>query len=258
MEGQYVNKLRIVALRKPDFRGGLGAVLGSLAVTALQSAIGGVFELQINPEQFSRHFKVEFACPDEPSNIKAKTPQFTRVTSELLDLKFTIDGTGIIPIQQPAIDAFTQVFALAGDNANVAYVSTKIAQLQATVYGIIDEMHRPPFLMITWGKLVFIGVLEDMTHVYNLFDPSGLPLRAEVSMKIKEYVESSALSRAMSLLSPDLTRKRQVKSSDNILTLCEEVYEKPDYYLEVAKANNLSNFRRIEAGKELLFPPVAK
>jgi hypothetical protein len=257
-----INKLRITRLPNLDSVGGF---LKSMAVNTLSG--GGLFELQINPEQYSRHFSVKFEHPKEQGSKRVES-QFNYIDYEKLDLKFTIDGTGVVGdglgFTTDAVNLASAGIGAIGNAlgadipANVAFVSTKLLQLQQTVYGIIDETHRPPFILVNWGKLTFVGELENMTHAFTLFHSSGLPLRVEVTLQIMERRTKAGLDAALSLLSPDLTRKRQVKSSDNILTLCEEVYEKPDYYLEVAKANNLSNFRRIEAGKELLFPPVAK
>jgi nucleoid-associated protein YgaU len=49
-----------------------------------------------------------------------------------------------------------------------------------------------------------------------------------------------------------------VRAGDTLPLLCYQVYEDPSYYLQVAKANNLSNFRKLEQGTELFFPPIAK
>jgi hypothetical protein len=248
-----LNKLRIVRL--PDLSGGFGSALKSVALSALEG--GGIFEMPLNPEQYARHFKISYGCPPEHGTENAEA-QFKQVQQDTLSIKFTIDGTGLVPIQQPAIDAVTQAFALVDTDKQTAFVAAKLAQLKLIAAGISDEKHRPPFVLVSWGKLSFRGYLEDMTQTFSLFHPTGVPLRVEVELKIKEDRPRNSVLAALSLLSPDLTRKRQVKSSDNILTLCEDVYEKPDYYIEVAKANNLTNFRKIEAGRELIFPPVAK
>lgn len=249
MEAPYVNKLRIASVHL-DTSSPLAA-----ASSVMQTLGGGIFELPINPEQYQRQFKVKHVCPPEiGSNVTSS--QFGKVEPEVLDIKFTIDGTGVVPLQQPAIDAVSQGFIAAGADAQLAFVTAKLAQLQLVVYGIESGTHRPPFMVVTWGKLVFLGVLLDMTQTFTLFHRSGLPLRVEVNLKVQEYKMSNIAAAALSLLSPDLTRKRTVKASDNLLILCKEVYEKPDYYLEVAKANKLTNFRKIKVGSELIFPPV--
>ena len=246
----YVNKLRITSVHL-----GGGSAL-SIASSVAQSLAGGVFELQINPEQMSRSFKITQNLPPTTGDSGTKSePQYASVEPEALEVKFTIDGTGVVPIQQPAIDLVTQAFARASDQ--VGFVTAKLAQLQTVVYGIHDESHRPPFILINWGKLVFFGTLDTMTQTHTLFHESGLPLRVDISLKVVQYKLPSLAASALSLLSPDLTRKRTVKSSDTLLNLCTEIYENPDYYLEVAKVNNLTNFRKLKIGSELILPPIA-
>lgn len=254
---EYVNKLRIVSVHLPNLSGGALATAASVASSVIQTLAGGIFELSINPEQYTRNFTIQHICPPEiGASINQANSQFSKVTPESLDIKFTIDGTGVVPIQQPAIDLVTQAFAAGGADAQLGFVTAKLAQLQLVVYGIQDESHRPPFIVVNWGKLVFMGVLQKMVQTFTLFHPSGLPLRVEVTLTLQEFKMPNAAAAALSLLSPDLTKRRQVKSSDTILTLTKEIYEKPDYYIEVAKANELTNFRKLKPNTTLLFPPI--
>ncbi|MFN0036084.1 MAG: hypothetical protein ACKVUS_13555 [Saprospiraceae bacterium] len=261
MENQ-VNKLRILKLKDPTeyFKGGfssVGAAAGSI-VGAATGALTTLFEVQVNPEQIRRDFKVSYHYSRERNSPKS-TLQIDRPQPEALDLKFTLDGTGAL--QQTSfvtLDPGSLALGAIGADAQGAYVATKVAQLQATVYDYMSETHAPPLLAINWGKLVFIGKLVDMSVSYNLFAPSGIPLRAEITLKVQSHSVGDTASAVLSFLSPDLTRRRVVRGSDNLLTLCQEVYESEKYYLEVAKANGLTNFRKIDAGVELDFPPIEK
>lgn len=246
----YVNKLRIVSVHLDS-----GSPL-AIASSVLQSLAGGVFELQINPETYSRNFEIEYSQPTEIGAPLIHS-QYKGVKAETLEIKFTIDGTGVVPIQQPAIDAVTQVFAAAGPDAQVAFVTAKMAQLQEVVYGIQSESHRPPFMVVNWGKLVFMGELQAMSHTFTLFHESGLPLRVDVVLKINEFKMPNVAKAALSLLSPDLTRSHTVQASDTLLNLCIKAYNKPEHYLEVAKVNHLTNFRRLRQGTEIILPPLA-
>ena len=58
--------------------------------------------------------------------------------------------------------------------------------------------------------------------------------------------------------SPDLTHYRIVKKGDTLPMMCFLVYGDARYYLQVARANKLINFRKLNIGDELFFPPFAK
>ena len=56
--------------------------------------------------------------------------------------------------------------------------------------------------------------------------------------------------------SPDMTHFVEVKAGDTLPLMCFRIYNDASYYLEVAKANGLSSFRRLKMGSFLYFPPL--
>jgi len=56
--------------------------------------------------------------------------------------------------------------------------------------------------------------------------------------------------------SPDLTHVVEVKEGDTLPLLCYRVYKDCSYYPQVAKANNLTDFRHLKPGTKLSFPPL--
>jgi nucleoid-associated protein YgaU len=58
--------------------------------------------------------------------------------------------------------------------------------------------------------------------------------------------------------SPDLTHYRVIKKGDTLPLMCYRIYGDSKYYIQVAKANKLSNFRHLKEGEEIFFPPIAK
>jgi nucleoid-associated protein YgaU len=49
-----------------------------------------------------------------------------------------------------------------------------------------------------------------------------------------------------------------VKAGDSLPALCYQIYGDPGYYLEVARFNRLDDFRRLQPGTRVVFPPVRK
>jgi hypothetical protein len=254
-----INKLRIISLKDPSEQlEGQNLSPGQVAGFITDSLTSRVFEAQINPEQITRNFKVIYANPTEQGKGKDNS-QFTGVDAEVLELKFILDGTGTVQQNDiPAIDVISAVTSALPDEAKSAYVVLKVAQLQSVVYDFYDQNHRTPFVLVNYGKLVFRGILEEMSMNYNLFSPAGIPLRAEVTLKLKSQRVPNQQSALMSLLSPDLTRHHVVKAGENILRISGDAYDSDRYYLEIAKTNRLVNFRRIPEGTRLILPPIDK
>jgi nucleoid-associated protein YgaU len=55
-----------------------------------------------------------------------------------------------------------------------------------------------------------------------------------------------------------LTHSRIVKSGDTLPLLSKEIYGNSAYYLQLAQANNLDDFRNLQPGQEIFFPPLAQ
>lgn len=247
-----VNKLTIISLNEPTERTAPRAEGTAAVVDGAQAS--KTFEVQINPEQLSRSLKIKHTVPTTHGTGDSET-QFEKREPETLEIKFILDGTGTVQNNGELMGSLINL------PPKEDYVPERIKELEAVVYNVVDETHRPPFIVVNWGTLSFRGVMEELSYTYNLFRPSGTPLRAEVTLKIKEHKPVTESQAQPSVLSPDLTRRRQLRQSDTLLTICQQVYESESYYLEVAKVNQLTNFRQKplrNAITELLLPPIDK
>lgn len=136
-------------------------------------------------------------------------------------------------------------------------VLADIAQLRLTV-GFNGEEHRNNKFFIIWGTKTFRGVLESMSVKYTLFRPNGTPLRATVSMSFAEDTSRQKSLLEANLQSSDLTHVRKVVKNDRLDLLCFYVYRDPRHYIEVARANDLTTFRKLPEGQDLVYPPIEK
>lgn len=259
----FLNKLRIIGLNdpKPEGSAGFGNIdtsFGGMTKDFLTYQ-NRIFEAQINPAYISRSLGIKYCDPSEFGSDKTEY-QFKGVKGEELELEFVLDGTGVVKNNAVVLDPVSAIVNNIPRNpvTDQAYVSLKVAQLQTTVYGFLDETHRPSFLVVNYGKFVFMGILKNMDVKYNLFSSVGMPLRARVKLKLLSHKSKEKQASLLSLLSPDLTRQHTVVAGDNILRISEKAYDDQRYYIEVAKANRLTNFRKIVAGDVLTLPPIDK
>lgn len=120
------------------------------------------------------------------------------------------------------------------------------------------EIHEPRHFKLIWGVTIFKGRLTTLNITFKLFKPDGTPIRAVAKAGFKGSVEENLRVAKEDAQSPDLTQLRRVKPNDHLSLLTFRIYENPMYYLQVAKANDLTNFRKLEPGSTLLFPPIDK
>ena len=97
-----------------------------------------------------------------------------------------------------------------------------------------------------------------MNVQYKLFNSAGSPIRAMVKVTIKQSEEENHRTAREDRHSADLTHVRTVKSGDTLPWLCYKVYGDPKFYIQVAKVNGIVNFRKLQEGIDIFFPPIAR
>lgn len=198
------------------------------------------FEALINPETYTLDYKVKTADGQGQGTSKAQV-KFEYTLPEELSFEFLFDNTGIID-GKPRPDG----------------VFNDVNHFRQMLTGYQGSSHEPYHLKLVWGNLLFKGRAIELSITYKLFNPDGQPIRAVVKAKFKGSVEEKKRVAQEYRQSPDLTHVRKVKAGDTLSLMCYQIYGDPKYYLQVAAANGLGNFRFLTPGTDLVFPPIAK
>lgn len=214
-------------------------------VTGIDNSKSKTFRAMLNPSTYTHGKTIQYSgCSKEQSEKRVAmgaskaTPQFKNTGSETLSFDLIVDGTGVVEGKYPE-------------------VKDQLAQLNKIVYMYEGDTHEPNIVRIIWGKnLSFDGRLTSMSTKYTLFQPSGAPLRATVSLSFTDYTSIKEEALKANKTSPDLTHLVEVKAGDSLPLLCNRIYRNSAYYLEVAKHNGITNFRNIKPGTRLHFPPL--
>ncbi|HRI27064.1 MAG TPA: hypothetical protein PK239_06345 [Chitinophagales bacterium] len=204
-------------------------------VTFLGSGVG-LFTTPINPVSFSETLKINYN-KEQAAGSQWTNLRYTATPPESLELEFTLDGTGAVP--------------------NSGTVAEQILRLKNTVYFMVGNIHRPNYLVVTWGTYVFRGVMEEMKITYTLFKPDGTPLRAKINTKFLNAISHAERINLEGKNSSDLTHERMVMEGDSLPLMTHKIYNDAALYTKVARFNNLVNFRNLKPGTRLKFPPKA-
>ncbi|UII24675.1 LysM peptidoglycan-binding domain-containing protein [Fulvivirga maritima] len=204
-----------------------------------------IFEAMFNPESYSLHYENKFnKC--QGVNTTGGTTNYSFSRPEKLSLKLILDGTGA---------SVTGYNVLLGKTRDVYNQVQEFLRLTTFMDG---DIHEPPYLLIIWGDLNFKCRLTSLDIKYTLFDRSGVPLRAELDTSFFGQLEETERLKNENKNSPDLTHIRVVKAEDQLPLMCEQIYGSPHYYISVAKANGITDFRNLKPGQEIFFPPIEK
>ncbi|MGZ4048673.1 MAG: CIS tube protein, partial [Bacteroidia bacterium] len=141
-------------------------------------------------------------------------------------------------------------------NTGIKSVELQIQAFLKLAYQITGSIHQPNYIMVVWGTFIMTGVLNSANVTYTMFAADGTPLRAKMTISISEQVDNSLLTKLLKLLSPDLSKVIVVQEGDTLPLLCFNEYGDSSLYTQVAKVNDLKNYRKLKQGMELLFPPI--
>jgi nucleoid-associated protein YgaU len=87
-----------------------------------------------------------------------------------------------------------------------------------------------------------------------MFLPLGIPVRATLSVTLKEYREVDIQVKELGLHSPDQTKSWTVTQGDSLWSIAVREYGDPADWTLIAEANGIDNPRVITPGTELVIP----
>lgn len=193
------------------------------------------FVAMFNPEQYSIRYEIE-SDDSSGSGTSGSSQTFQRMKAQDLSLDFTIDGTGV--------------------NGEKIEVPDRVRSFLDVAYEYQGDQHRPRYLKIVWGTLIFKCVLKSATVNYTLFNPDGQPLRAKITASFNGFIEDTLRAAQEDSSSPDLTHLRTVQDGDTLPLMAYRIYGDSKYYFQVAEFNGLGNLKKLETGQKIFFPPL--
>ena len=214
-----LKKMVIEAFRKADYSGSAAAS----------------FTVMFNPNTYTQKYEVEYQ--DRQGQGDTGSPQvFGKIKPQEYTFEFLFDGTGTVADKTEVQKVVEEFLAVTGKHDG--------------------EIHRPLYLKLSWGSLISKCVLKNAEITYTLFKPDGYPLRAKVKATFAENIEDALRVAEERKSSPDLTHVHQVQAGEHLSLLAYRYYGDASRYFQVAEHNQLTNYRRLEVGQRIVFPPI--
>jgi hypothetical protein len=197
------------------------------------------FEALINPETYTLEYKLKFSNSGQGQGTSGKQLKYEYTEPAEMSFEFLFDNTGII------------------DNEPRDSVADDVKRFREILIGYKGDSHEPRHFKLVWGEnSIFKGRVTAVSITHKLFNSNGTPIRTLAKVTFKSSIEEEKRAAKEDKKSTDLTHVRKVKRGDTLPQLCYEIYGDPEYYPQVAAANSLTNFRQVEPGTDLLFPPI--
>ena len=167
----------------------------------LSRGLPRMFAVEFNPTEltFSKSVQIaEIAIP----GLDAPLLQFVRGQSETVKLDLFFDVTDLVV-------------------ADVRILTTPFYQLVK----VQPKTHAPPRIRFIWGAgLSLRAIVESVERRFTLFRADGVPLRAQMTLALREYKTLEDQLADLNLQSSDHTKERLVIEGDTLASLAQAEY----------------------------------
>ncbi|AOS83862.1 hypothetical protein BIU88_06675 [Chlorobaculum limnaeum] len=198
-------------------------------------------EALINPESYTQSYKLKFSKSGQGQGSSGQQLKYEYSEPGEMSFDFLFDNTGII------------------DGTPRDSIADDVQKFRKVLTDYKGDAHEPRHFKLVWGEnSIFKGRVTSLEITYKLFKPDGTPLRATAKVTFKSSIEEEKRAATEDRQSADLTHIRKVRAGDTLPLMCFRIYGDSKYYLDVAAANGLDNFRSLTPGAEIRFPPIDK
>ena len=224
----------------------------AMLVVTWHSGEIGFIPVQFNPTEFSLDKGAQIAEIAIPG-LDAPLQQFVRGQSEKLTLDLFFDTT----------------------EDGMGTGATSVTTYTDTIYQLVKiepDRHAPPICTFIWNdkfpgtdisshlgnqrRNEFQCIVENVKQKFTLFSPEGVPLRATLTVTLREYKTLDEQLKQLNLNSPDRTQSHIVQQGETLGSIAAQHYRKPGEWRRIADANAIEDPRRIVIGAFLTVPPI--
>ncbi len=206
-----------------------------------------IIHFLFNPSEFTVERTNQFTEVSVPG-LSASTFQFVRGGSRTITMDLFFD----------TYEEKTDV-RLYTDRITGWDTGSTFSKLSGGGKGLMDidsDLHAPPICQFIWGSYIFPCIIERISKRFTMFLPDGIPVRATLSVTLREYKEYETQLQEAASQSADRTKTRRVKEGESLQSIAAKEYGDPASWRSIAKANGIDNPRIVEPGTELVIPPL--
>jgi hypothetical protein len=224
------------------------------AVDANGNLTSPLLSVSFNPTEYTLNKAAQIAEVAIPG-LDSPILQFVRGQTETLSLDLFFDTT------ESGMD----------DQA------TSVTTLTDPFYQLIKidgNTHAPRVCFFSWGDQFpgqrnyastgspqrhgFKCIVESVRQRFTLFSPQGVPLRATLTVSLKEYKTLAEQIAELNKTSPDHTRVHVVQQGETLSRIAAAEYNDPTQWRAIADDNKLDDPLALTPGMSLSLPVTAQ
>lgn len=212
----------------------------------------GIMYCSFNPKSYKIKKSSSFIGKglDDDKNFAKQGENTTSKPRELTLKEIWFDSSEPAP-GQPFHDVSKDVDKL------IEFAETTAAKYEANFQTADTAKAPPPKIAFMWGRFRFLGVITSVKVKYTHFSPSGIPLRAKVGVKLKEFRHRRVYPAQNPTSGSDkLDRLWQVQQGQRLDLIAAEVYDDATRWRMLAQHNGIDDPMGIKPGEWLKIPAI--
>lgn len=197
---------------------------------------GSSFEVQYNPKEFKFDKPVSWKEHDDQG--QTSTLEFQKVSPATIQVDLVFDTTkDNSDVREEWVNKLLEL-----TNPESTPSDGEAAEL---------KKQRPTRVLFNWGSFIFVGVIESVNATYVMFASNGNPIRAKVTVKMKEWTPENTYSFGGGSSGYDTSSVQLVAVSGG-QTVSSIAASFGTTAQAIGEDNNLDDLMDVEAGTELV------
>ena len=196
---------------------------------------GKKISFQFNPKELTVAKKAKWESKPTKGNKKAPPPEYVGPEAGSMSLEMFLDAYDNEGCDVPA------------------RVQDLLEACTPTQTSEASKTPKPPGVIFAWGKVYFRGYIESVSAKYTRFTPEGKPIRATVTVSLKELPKDNPKQNPTSGSLAALGA-RQVVAGDTLAGIAYREYGDPNLWRAIADVNGIDDPMLLPPGTRLLIP----
>lgn len=215
---------------------------------------------------------VRLPTPDSSTGTRSLTVQFNPAelnftkTAQVAEIAVPGLDTPLLQYVRGQAETLTLELFFDSTEDGTGAQATPVTEKTDDFYALIkaeQATHAPPVLLFLWGGTAFPGrrrdhgfrcVVTSVRQQFTLFAPDGKPLRAKLTVELKEYKPLTLHLTELGFMSADHTKATVVRERDTITAIAYREYTDDRRWRAIAEENRITDPLAIEPGRILRIP----
>jgi len=200
-----------------------------------------------NPDKWAVTSSAKWKTTTAKANTENPTVEFMGKEDTNIDIELFLDD-------YESAGALTSL--LGGGGTIVPTVAALMTTVTPTDMSILQKHPMPNWVVFSWGTAPQVTALVERLSVnYSMFDSDGTPLRATISLSLKQIILAAGAQNPTSG-GTALLGSHVVREGDTLASVAYHQYGHAKYWRPLATSNRVDDPARLRPGTELILPPV--